>query len=40
MKLNPILIAPLAGSCGLAPGAARADATSWDPSVKVVFSAD
>ena len=32
MKLNPILIAALAGTCGLASSAAHADATSWDPS--------
>jgi hypothetical protein len=32
MKLNPILAAALAGACGLASNAARADAFSWDPS--------
>jgi hypothetical protein len=32
MQLNPILIAALAGTCGLASSAAHADATSWDPS--------
>ena len=32
MKLNPLLIAALAGASGLASSAAQADATSWDPS--------
>jgi hypothetical protein len=32
MKLNPLLIAALAGASGLASSAAHADATSWDPS--------
>jgi hypothetical protein len=32
MKLNPLLIAAFAGTCGLASSAAHADATSWDPS--------
>jgi hypothetical protein len=32
MKMNPLLLAALAASCGLTSGAAHAGATSWDPS--------
>jgi hypothetical protein len=32
MKMNPLLLAALAASCGLTSGVAHAGATSWDPS--------